>query len=49
MGVVPAEPPASEPVPPEPLPPAAASGEDLISVRSGAALIDFALLFALER
>jgi uncharacterized RDD family membrane protein YckC len=47
MSVVPAEPPASEPVPPEPVPPAAAGGEDLLGVRSGAALIDLALLVAL--
>jgi uncharacterized RDD family membrane protein YckC len=48
MSGVPAEPPASEPVPPEPVPPEAAGGEDdLLGVRSGAALIDLALLSGL--
>ncbi len=47
MGVVPAEPPASEPAPPESVPPEAAGGEDLLGVRSGAALIDLALLAGL--
>jgi uncharacterized RDD family membrane protein YckC len=48
MSGVPAEPPASEPVPPEPVPPQAAGGEDdLLGVRSGAAMIDLALLSGL--